>query len=56
MDELLACESESPENLDITVIIGQLASYYENVAISFQEFNEKYNNARKKNRNSSKIG
>ena len=36
MDELLACELDSSEDVDITIVIGQLATYYENVAICFQ--------------------
>ena len=36
MDELLAGESDSPQDVDITLLIGQIATYYENVAICFQ--------------------
>ena len=48
LDELLACEEETEDEIDTSEVIEQLIEYYQKVALALKEFNDKYSKAKEK--------
>jgi hypothetical protein len=57
MDELLACEGVNMEEVvDTGAIIEQLVEYYNNVAVTLKEFQDKYNRIQRKALQKNRVG